>query len=123
MTEMKRTEQAQTIAARLHHALQTAEAGQDQSIERLGRLAQVMTRSRKQAGLSTTVGQPAFDALARAMNAQIEAQRAMVDLHGALADVKDRTRFRGIELGGLKKDEVDTPRVRTTGLRVVEDAA
>ena len=69
---MKRAEQAAAIAARLHHALHLAEAGQDQSINRLGKLAQALTRSRKEAGLSATVGQPAFNALARAMAAQIE---------------------------------------------------
>lgn len=121
---MKRADQATAIAARLQYALLQAEAGQDQSIQRLGRLTQVMTRSRREAGLSATVGQPAFDALARALAAQIEAQSAMVDLHEALAEVKGRTRFRSVRLGGLDKQDEPVPRVtKATGLRVVEDAA
>jgi hypothetical protein len=107
---MKRAEKAASIAARLHKALTQAEAGQDQSIARLGRLAETLTRSRREAGLSPTVGQPVFDALSRAMAAQIESQRAMVELHQALAEVQDRTVFRGLQLGGLDKDNVTGPR-------------
>ncbi|WP_287104822.1 hypothetical protein [Brevundimonas sp.] len=118
---MKRAEQAAAIAARLHHALHLAEAGQDQSINRLGKLAQALTRSRKEAGLSATVGQPAFNALARAMAAQIEAQEAMVELHHALAEVKAHTKFRSVRLGGLEKEEDPVPRI--TRLAVVKDAA
>ncbi len=111
---MKRAEKAASIAARLHKALTQAEAGQDQSIARLGRLAETLTRSRRDAGLSPTVGQPVFDALSRAMAAQIESQRAMVDLHQALAEVQGRTAFRGLKLGGLDKDDLPDPR----GLRL-----
>ena len=116
---MKRAEQAAMIAARLQRALNRAEAGQDQSIQRLGQLAQTLTRSRKEAGLAPTVGQQAFDALARAMTAQVAAQKAMVELHEALAEVKDSTRFRSIRLGGLDKQE--EPVTRPTGrLSLVE---
>lgn len=118
---MKRMQQSAAIAGRVQAALLAAEAGQDQSISRLGRLAQELTRSRRAAGLSSTVGQPAFDALARAMAAQIVAQRAMVDLHQALSDVKGATAFRNVRLGGL--DKVDEPVVRPTALKVVEAAA
>lgn len=118
---MKRAEQAAAIAARLHHALHLAEVGQDQSINRLGKLAQALTRSRKEAGLSPTVGQPAFNALARAMAAQIEAQEAMVQLHNALAEVKEQTKFRSVRLGGLEKAETQVP--RETRLMVVTEAA
>ncbi|WAC61237.1 hypothetical protein [Brevundimonas sp. SL130] len=118
---MKRAEQAAAIAARLNHALHLAEAGQDQSINRLGKLAQALTRSRKDAGLSATVGQPAFNALARAMAAQIEAQEAMVELHHALAEVKENTKFRSVRLGGL--DKQDEPVPRETRLMVVDNAA
>lgn len=107
---MKRAEQATLIAARIQRALSRAEDGQDQSIDRLGQLAQALTRGRKAAGLSATVGQPDFDALARAMASQIEAQKAMVELHEALAEVKSRTRFRTVRLGGLDKVEEDVPR-------------
>jgi hypothetical protein len=115
---MKRAEQAALIAARVHRALQRAEAGQDQSIDRLGRLALALTKGRRDAGLAATVGQPAFDALARALAAQVEAQKAMVHLHEALADVKGTTRFRSIRLGGLEKSETDVP--RETRLTLVE---
>lgn len=107
---MKRIEQATSIVARIQRALQSAEDGQDQSIERLAKLAQALTKGRREAGLSATVGQPAFDALARAMTAQIEAQKAMVELHEALAEVKGATRFRSIRMGGLEKREEDIPR-------------
>ncbi|NBW14794.1 MAG: hypothetical protein EBR82_43025 [Caulobacteraceae bacterium] len=107
---MKRAEKAAGIAARVHKALTQAEAGQDQSIARLGRLAETLTRSRRDAGLSPTVGQPVFDALSRAMTAQIESQRAMVELHEALAEVQERTAFRGLRLGGLDKDNISGPR-------------
>lgn len=118
---MKRTEEAALIAARIHRALTRVESGLDQSINRIGQLAQALTRGRKAAGLSTTVGQPAFDALARAMAAQVEAQKAMVELHEALADVKGKTRFRSIRLGGL--DKVDEPVPRETRLSLVDRAA
>jgi len=117
---MKRTEQAALIAARIQHALQRAEDGHDQSIERLAKLAQALTRGRKDAGLSSTVGQPVFDALARSMAAQIAAQKAMVELHEALAEVKDATRFRGIRMAGL--DKSDHPVPRETRLTLVERA-
>ncbi len=118
---MKRAEKAAAIAVRLQKALTSAESGQDQSISRLGRLAQTLTLSRKAAGLSPTVGQPVFDALGRAMAAQIESQKAMVELHQHLAEVKAQTRFRGITLGGLEKS--DDPVVRPSGLHVVDRAA
>ncbi|MGH7018973.1 MAG: hypothetical protein ACREEY_03790 [Brevundimonas sp.] len=115
---MKRTEQAALIAARIQRALQRAEDGHDQSIDRLGKLAQVLTRGRKDAGLSSTVGQPVFDALARSMAAQVAAQKAMVELHEALAEVKGNTRFRGIRMAGL--DKSDEPVPRETRLTLVE---
>lgn len=122
---MKRAEKAASIAARVQKALTMAEVGQDQSIARLGRLAHTLTRSRRDAGLSPTVGQPVFDALSRAMTAQVESQRAMVDLHEALSVVKGRTAFRSLVMGGLDKDEEPTP--RETGvlptLTLVEKAA
>jgi len=118
---MKRAEKAAAIAARLHRDLTSAEAGQDQSISRLGRLAQTLTQSRKAAGLSPTVGQPVFDALSRAMAAQIASQKAMVELHEALAEVKSRTSFRGIVLGGLEKSDDPVPRI--TRLHMVDRAA
>ena len=111
---MKRTEQATALVARIQRALTSAESGQDQSIERLARLAQTLTKGRRDAGLAATVGQPAFDALARAMTAQIEAQAAMVELHNALADVKARTAYRSIRMGGLPKADDDIPRDGTT---------
>lgn len=122
---MKRAEKAASIAARVQKALTHAEVGQDQSIARLGRLAQTLTRSRRDAGLSPTVGQPVFDALARAMAAQIESQRAMVELHEALSVVKERTRFRGLTMGGLDKsdDPVPRPTAVMPMLSVVEKAA
>jgi len=118
---MKRAEKAAAIAARLHRALTSAEVSQDASVSRLGRLAHTLTQSRKAAGLSPVVGQPVFDALSRAMAAQIVSQKAMVDLHEALAEVKGRTSFRGITLGGLEKSEEPVP--RPSGLRVVDRVA
>ncbi|WP_409020334.1 hypothetical protein [Brevundimonas vesicularis] len=115
---MNRIEKATRLVARLQRALQSAENGQDQSIERLARLAQTLTRTRREAGLAATVGQPAFDALARAMNAQIEAQKAMVDLHHALAEVKSKSRFRSIHMGGLDKDDEDIIRGRARSARL-----
>ena len=107
---MKRIEQATALDARIQRALTSAEAGQDQSIERLARLAQTLTKGRRDAGLAATVGQSAFDALARAMTAQVEAQKAMVELHHALADVKAKTPYRSIRMAGLPKVEDDIPR-------------
>lgn len=122
---MKRIDQATALVARIQRALYSAEAGQDQSIERLARLAQTLTKGRRDAGLAATVGQPAFDALGRAMTAQIEAQKAMVELHNALAEVKSRTPYRSIRMAGLPKLEDDIPRgALTTGhLTVVERRA
>lgn len=115
---MKRTELAATIAARIQYALFRAEAGQDQSLDRLGRLTLALTKGRRDAGLAATVGQPAFDALARAVAAQVASQKAMGELHDALADVKNTTRFRSVRLGGLQKSETDIP--RETRLSLVE---
>ena len=119
---MKRIDKATALVARIQRALYSAEAGQDQSIERLARLAQTLTKSRRDAGMAATVGQPAFDALARAMTAQVEAQKAMVELHNALAEVKANTPYRSVRMIGLTKDEVDKPRGHlTTGhLQLVE---
>jgi hypothetical protein len=114
---MKRSEQAATVVARLASDLFQAEASQDEAVNQLGRLAQSLTRSRRDAGLSTTVGQAAFDALADAIAAQVGAQRAMVALHEALADVKRNTSLRGVQMGGLEKS--DEPIPRPTGLALV----
>ncbi|MBU1539119.1 MAG: hypothetical protein KKC29_00535 [Alphaproteobacteria bacterium] len=114
---MKRSEHAATVVARLASDLFQAEASQDEAVSQLGRLAQSLTRSRREAGLSATVGQAAFDALADAVAAQIGAQRAMVALHEALADVKRNTSWRSVQMGGLEKS--DEPLPRPTGLALV----
>ena len=114
---MKRSEHAATVVARLATDLFQAEASQDEAVNQLGRLAQSLTRSRRESGLSATVGQPAFDALADAVAAQVGAQRAMVALHEALADVKRTTSFRGVQMGGLEKS--DEPIPRPAGLALV----
>ena len=107
---MKRSEQAATIVARLASDLFQAETSQDEAVNQLGRLAQSMTLSRRAAGLSATVGQAAFDALAEAITAQVGAQRAMVALHEALANVKRSTFYRTVPLGGLTKGDRPIPR-------------
>jgi hypothetical protein len=107
---MKRSEHAATVVARLASDLFQAEASQDEAVNQLGRLAQSLTRSRREAGLSATVGQAAFDALAEAVTAQVGAQRAMVALHEALAEVKRNTSYRGIQMGGLETSEQPIPR-------------
>jgi len=114
---MKRSEHAATVVARLATDLFQAEASQDEAVNQLGRLAQSLTRSRRDAGLSATVGQAAFDALADAVSAQVGAQRAMVALHEALADVKRNTSYRGVQMGGMEKS--DQPIPRPTGLALV----
>ena len=114
---MKRSEHAATVVARLATDLFQAEARQDEAVNQLGRLAQSLTRSRREAGLSATVGQAAFDALAEAVTAQVNAQRAMVTLHEALAEVKRNTSYRGIQMGGMEK--VDNPVPRPAGLALV----
>lgn len=114
---MKRSEHAATLVARLAADLLQAESSQDEAVSELGRLAQSLTRTRREAGLSTTVGQGAFDALAEAITAQVQAQRAVVALHQALADVKRSTSFRGVQMGGLEKS--DDPVPRPTGLALV----
>lgn len=115
---MKRTEHNAGLAVRLAEDLTLAEVSLDDAVSQLGRLAQSLTRTRREASLSTTVGQPAFDALADAMAAQIQAQRAMVSLHNALADVKSRTAFRGVRLGGYDKSEDDPERPPQQGIAV-----
>lgn len=112
---MKRMEHAAALAARLAADLSDAEISQDEAVSQLGRLAQSLTRTRREAGLSSTVGQPAFDALAEAVAAQVQAQRAMVALHEALADVKRKTTFRSIQMGGLEKESEPISRPTTTG--------
>ncbi len=115
---MKRSEHAATVVARLAADLFQAEASQDDAVSHLGRLAQSLTRSRREAGLSTTVGQAAFDALAEAVTAQVGAQRAMVALHQALAEVKQTTSYRGVQMGGLEKDDT-LPLPNPKGLALV----
>lgn len=110
---MKRSEHAATLAARLASDLFDAEASQDEAVNQLGKLAQSLTRTRREARLSTTTGQGAFDALADAITAQVQAQRAMVALHHALSDVKESTSFRGIVLSGHEKEGEDP--LRPTG--------
>ena len=114
---MKRSEHAATVVARLATDLFQAEASLDEAVSQLGRLAQSLTRSRREAGLSATVGQAAFDALAEAVAAQVGAQRAIVALHEALADVKRNTSYRGVQMGGMEKTEQPIP--RPSGLALV----
>ena len=114
---MKLSEHAAPVVARLASDLFQAEASQDEAVNQLGRLAQSLTRSRREAGLSAMVGQAAVDALAEAVTAQVGAQRAMVALHEALAEVKRTTSYRGIRMGGLEKSEQPIP--RPSGLALV----
>ena len=114
---MKRSEHAATVVARLASDLFQAEASQDEAVSQLGRLAQSLSRSRREAGLSATVGQAAFDALADAVTAQVGARRAMVALHEALAEVKRNTSYRGVRMGGMEKEEGPLP--RPAGLALV----
>jgi hypothetical protein len=107
---MKRTEHAAKLAAHLAADLFDAEASQDEAVSQLGKLAQSLTRTRREARLSTTMGQGAFDALADAIAAQVQAQRAMVALHHALSDVKQSSSFRGIALSGHEKESNDPTR-------------
>jgi len=107
---MKRTERSTALASNLAADLHEAEISQDDAVSQLGRLAQSLTRTRREAGLSTTVGQAAFDALSDAITAQVQAQRAMVALHNALSEVKSSTSFRGIELSGMEKVPDDDTR-------------
>lgn len=113
---MKRSEHAATIVARLADDLFQAEASQDEAVSRLGRLAESLTRSRREAGMAATVGQPAFDALAEAVTAQVGAQRAMVALHEALAEVKRNSSYRGVRMGGLEKSDEPIPRPKGLAL-------
>lgn len=110
---MKRTEHSIALATRLAADLHEAELSQDDAVSHLGRLAQSLTRTRREAGLSSTVGQAAFDALSDAVTAQVQAQRAMVALHNALSEVKATTSFRGIVLSGMEK--VPDDQTRPTG--------
>ena len=114
---MKRSEHAASVVARLADDLFQAEASQDEAVSRLGRLADSLTRSRREAGMAATVGQAAFDALAEAVTAQVGAQRAMVALHEALAEVKRNSSYRGVRMGGLEKS--DEPIPRPQGLALV----
>lgn len=107
---MKRSEHAATLVAGLATDLFRAEASQDDAVIQLGRLAQSLALGRREAGLSATVGQAAFDALAEAVAAQVGAQRAMVALHEALAEVKRNTSFRSVRMGGLEKSDQPVPR-------------
>lgn len=107
---MKRSEHAASLAARLASDLFQAEISQDDAVSHLGKLAQSLTHTRREAGLSTTVGQAAFDALADAVAAQVQAQRAMVALHAALASVKQTTSFRSIQMSGMEKSEEPVPK-------------
>lgn len=120
---MKRADQAAQIAARVHKDLTTAEAGLDVSLDRLARLTRTLVRSRRDARLSSTVGQPVLDAVTRAMNAQVEAQRAMVEAHQALATVQSKTAFRNVRLDGFDKEDEWKPRETRTPLRAVDHAA
>lgn len=120
---MKRAEKAAHIAARVYKDLTATEAGLDRSLDQLAQLTRTLMRSRKAAGLSTTVGQPVLDAVSRAMAAQVEAQRAMVEAHQALAGVQNRTMFRNVTVSGFDKDEEWHPRPKVAELRPVERAA
>ena len=113
---MKRSEHAATVVARLARDLFQAEASQDNAISQLGRLAQSLTRSRREAGLSTTIGQAAFDALAEAVTAQVRAQRALVTLHEARAEVKRNSSYRSVRMGGLEKSDEPVPRPKGLAL-------
>lgn len=121
---MKRAEKAAHIATRVHKDLTSAEVSLDRSLDQLAQLTRTLMRSRKAAGLSTTVGQPVLDAVTRAMNAQVEAQRAMVEAHEALTDVQGQTVFRGVRLDGFDKSDDWIPRRGANGhLRAVDRAA
>ena len=61
--------------------------GRTESVHRLGKLAQALTRSRKEAGLSPTVGQPAFNAK---QGATLEQMLDAYTINGARAVRQDK---------------------------------
>lgn len=100
---MKRS-QVVTEAAQF---LFSAELAIDSAFAETADLASRLAKLRVQAGLSATVGQPAFDAVSAALGELTQARAEMIRAHGELNAVKTRIGCRAVATGGGDKEQTD----------------
>lgn len=108
---MKRSEVATDLARHLFEA----EAAIETAYGKLGALAQALPEARVRAGMSATVGQPAFAAVMAAMAGQVESRSAIITVHEELARVKAVSPYRAVAIGGGQKTPGDTERPTPIG--------
>ncbi|GAA0655532.1 hypothetical protein [Brevundimonas lenta] len=107
---MKRMDVATNLAEQLFEA----EAAIEAAYCKIGALAQALPEARARSGMSSTVGQAAFQGLMESMAGQVQSRSAMILVHQELARLKANSPYRAVAIGGgLKEDEpVERPQGR-----------
>jgi hypothetical protein len=103
---MKRADVAMNLAEHLFQA----EAAIEEAYCRIGALAQALPEARARAGMSSTVGQAAFQGLMESMAGQVQSRGAMISVHEELARLKGMSPYRAVAIGGGLKSEEPVPR-------------
>ena len=88
------------VAKKLARDLWNVENAIDQALAGAAGLAAALPQARQQVKVSAVVVQAAFDKAAAAVAALTEARRQIVELHGALDEVRESIGMRPLAVGG-----------------------
>lgn len=103
---MKRVDVAKNLAEQLFEA----EAAIEDAYRKIGALAQALPEARANAGMASTVGQAAFQAVMESMAGQVQSRSAMIAVHEELARLKAASPYRAVAIGGGQKSDEPVPR-------------
>lgn len=101
---MKRLETAETLARSVAQDLFATEAAIDEAMMQIAAFTQRLPTASRAAGFAATRGQTVYESLVEAMAAQARVRRAIGDVHGQLAQLKQGSAMRSIDIGGGTKD-------------------
>lgn len=101
---MKRLETAETLARSVAQDLFATEAAIDEAMMQIAAFTQRLPTASRAAGFAATRGQTVYESLVEAMAAQARVRRAIGDVHGQLAQLKQGSAMRSVNIGGGTKD-------------------
>lgn len=105
-----------TVGEALAQRLYAAESAVDAALIAAADLAADLPRARSQALLSAVTGQRAFDGVADAVSALVQARAGLVQTHGVLSAVARKLKLDDLAVGPVDKPE-DEPPVGGGGVR------
>lgn len=113
---MKRLETAETLARSVAQDLFATEAAIDEAMMQIAAFTQRLPTASRAAGFAATRGQTVYESLVEALAAQARVRRAIGDVHGQLAELKQGSAMRSVAIGGGSKEPAQP--VRPTGALV-----